>query len=130
MKKRSTQQKILILDVISSFGTFFTADDLFSEVSKKNDKIGIATVYRMLSELKRQDKIHTYICDRKTLYAMNKTNHCHFICNDCGKTDHISIEKIDFLKKDIPGKVCHFQIDIYGICGKCEAKKEKKQIMP
>jgi len=126
MQKRLTRQKKDIIDSIGSFETFFTADDLFDSVAKKNDDIGIATVYRFLNDERKNGRIHSYSCGRKTLYSRNRTNHCHFVCSVCGKTRHIDIEKIDFLKKDIPGKICHFQIDVYGVCDSCGEKVRRK----
>ena len=99
MQKRLTRQKKDIIDSIGSFETFFTADDLFDSVAKKNDDIGIATVYRFLNDERKNGRIHSYSCGRKTLYSRNRTNHCHFVCSVCGKTRHIDIEKIDFLKR-------------------------------
>lgn len=117
--RRTTKQKVMMEKAISGFETFFTAEELFSSM---NEEIGIATIYRFLNDEKKNGNLHSYLCERKTLYSKNKTNHCHFICSECNRITHIDIEKIDFLKKDIPGKMCHFQIDVYGVCNDCQKR--------
>lgn len=125
---RITRQMRLIDEHIKGFNAFFTADELFESVVKTEPHIGIATVYRYLNERKNDGMLHTYYCDRRRIYSINENSHCHFICSECGNTEHVKIEKIDFLKKGVEGKVCHFQIDIYGICKKCldDALHKKK----
>ncbi len=95
---------------------------LFEYVQKKHPKIGIATVYRFLKELREKGFIHSYVCNRKILYAKEKKSHCHFICEKCKKIEHFDLEKIDFIKKGVKGDICHFQLDVSGICETCRNK--------
>jgi len=118
-QSRNTKQKELMQNELKSFSSFFTAEDLYGKVKRKDGKIGIATVYRLLNELSKHEKLHPYLCERKTVYSTGKENHCHFICERCGKTNHIGIKNIDFAKRDIKGSICHMQIDIHGICNGC-----------
>ena len=126
MKKiRETKQKQILDLEINKISSFFTAEDLLGRIKKntkeKNRKsIGIATVYRFLKELKKNRKIHSYICARKTIYSRNKSSHCHFICEKCGKVEHIKVDSLDFINKKINGSICHFQIDVQGVCKDCK----------
>lgn len=117
--KRATPQKQLIMTEITTFSSFFNAEELYKTVSKKNPKIGIATVYRFLNGLTKNGEIHSFQCNRKTLYSNSKKNHCHFTCEKCGGKKHIDIKKLDFLNQQVDGEVCHFQIDVTGICKRC-----------
>lgn len=116
---RQTRQKQLIEQEIDSFGSFFNAKELYNRVSKKNSFIGIATIYRFLNNLVKKGEIHSFLCDRKTIYSNSKKNHCHFTCEKCGDVKHMDIKKLDFLKKQVDGDICHFQIDVSGKCEKC-----------
>jgi Fur family ferric uptake transcriptional regulator len=118
-QSRKTKQKGLIQSEISTFTSLFTADELFEKVKKKDNTIGIATVYRFLKDLRKKKELHSYICDRRMIYSREKNNHCHFICQKCDQITHFTIDKIDFLKTKIKGDVCHFQIDVHGICDNC-----------
>ncbi|MBN2065750.1 MAG: transcriptional repressor [Candidatus Thermoplasmatota archaeon] len=118
-KSRKTKQKTLIQSEMQKLSSFFTADELYEKIKKKDPKIGIATVYRLLKDARMKKEMHSYVCDRKMVYSREKNNHCHFICQKCKKTTHFNIEKIDFLQAKINGEICHFQIDVYGICDTC-----------
>ncbi len=116
---RSTKQKQMMEDELSSLSSFFTAEEFFKSIKKKNKNIGIATVYRFLNNYVHKDLLHSYQCDRRTLYSKEHNNHCHFFCQKCGKRIHFDIRSLDFMKKNIHGEICHFQIDVHGICLRC-----------
>lgn len=119
VQNRNTRQKKIIEEETGKFDSFFTADELFERVSKRDPNIGIATVYRYLKETGDDGGLHTYNCDRRAIYSINDDSHCHFRCTQCGTESHIHIKKIDFMQKGVKGRICHFQIDIYGICEDC-----------
>lgn len=119
---RQTKQKGIIEEEIRKFKTFFTAEDVHEKVRERDPRIGIATVYRYLNNYEGDDKLHHYICDRRKVYSFKSDNHCHFECTVCGRTSHFHIEKIDFLKRSINGSICHFQIDVSGVCDECQGK--------
>lgn len=119
---RNTRQKKLLNEEIKKLDPFFTADDLFKQASKKDSNLGIATVYRFLKDLVSKKRLYSYICDRRTLYSIQKNSHCHFICEKTGKIIHFDIENLDFLKhiKDkIPGTIKSIQLEIKGVCNGC-----------
>ena len=122
MVTRKTDQKNFIEEEIKNLRSFFDAEELYKKVSKKNKKIGIATVYRFLKKLTEEGKIHSYSCDRKIIYSSNVKNHCHFICENCGNIKHINLKRLDFIQNEIKEDICHFQIDVTGICEKCKTK--------
>ena len=122
---RQTQQRELLGKELSSLESFFTAEDLYNKV-RGNKYIGIATVYRFLRELKNRHMLHHYICNRRFIYSKDKSNHCHFTCQKCSKIIHLNIDSIDFLKKNVNGDICHFQIDVEGVCNDCRNKKKLK----
>ncbi|MBS3166478.1 transcriptional repressor [Candidatus Woesearchaeota archaeon] len=98
---RITKQKRILYQAMHKSTTLFNAEELYQHAFKK---IGLATIYRFL----------------KT--AEDAGNHIHFHCEKCGLITHITIKNADFLHEELPGKVCHFQIDITGICDDCLKK--------
>lgn len=114
-----TKQKQLLLTEMKRFNAFFSAEDLYGHVSKRDGSLGLATVYRFLKKLVDNGEIHSYVCDRRTVYSTSRRNHCHFRCEVCGVVKHITLDKVDFLKKQIKGSVCHFQLEVTGTCEKC-----------
>ncbi|MFA5857257.1 MAG: transcriptional repressor [Candidatus Pacearchaeota archaeon] len=121
-KSRNTNQKRIIEEIIYSRKEFFNAEEIFKLARKKDSNIGIATIYRFLKEMKDKNLLNSYICDRRTLYSLDKKSHCHFICEKTGKVIHFELDSIDFLKKvkeKIPGSITSFQLEIRGICEDC-----------
>jgi Fe2+ or Zn2+ uptake regulation protein len=116
---RQTMQKGMLRAEIGNKKSFFSAEDIYKKIKEKDSRLGIATVYRFLKGLRKNNKIHSYVCDRKTIYSFSEQNHCHFLCQKCGKTTHIRIDSIDFLRKNFRGSICHFQINVEGVCEKC-----------
>ncbi len=117
---RKTAQKNILDNELKGFNSFFSAEELFNKVKSK--KIGIATVYRFLNEAEKKHDVHSYLCNRKSLYSRNSHNHCHFICQNCDKMVHFSVDSIDPITKKIKGDICHFQIEVSGICQECNKK--------
>ncbi len=123
MEKRETRQKKAIELLIAKINTFFTAEDIYKKLKKDNLKIGIATVYRFLNELRKERIIHAFTCYRKKLYSKKGMSHSHFVCEICGEIKHIELDRIDFLKKFINEDLCHVQIELSGICSNCKNKR-------
>ena len=117
---RSTRQKELIENKLRRMKNLFTVEDLHSEIKKEDSKIGIATIYRFMKETATKKRIHSYECNRRKIYSFESNNHCHFICEKCGKIEHFNVSKLDFLKTSVKGDICHFQINVYGLCEKCK----------
>ena len=124
---RKTKQKELILNEINRFKTMFTADELYGMVKKNNSDISITTVYRLLKGLRTKKELHSYLCDRRIVYSKERNNHCHFSCQKCGKIKHFDVKTIDFLNEEIKGNICHFQIDVNGICEDCLKRTQLSQ---
>ncbi|MSR86127.1 hypothetical protein EXS74_01895 [Candidatus Woesearchaeota archaeon] len=122
---RQTKQKEMLEEELKKKTTFFTAEDFYQDIQKKKGKIGIATIYRFLNEKVKNHTVHSYSCNRRTLFSREKKTHSHFICEICKEQKHVNIKNIDFLKNEISGEICHFQLDVSGICEKC-LKNEKR----
>jgi Fe2+ or Zn2+ uptake regulation protein len=119
LRSRKTKQKELLEKELTNTSSFFTADDLFALIEKKDSSIGIATIYRFLKQKSELGELHSYRCGSKLLYSVEKRNHSHFICNQCGQTSHMDIKDIGTIRDSVKGEMCHFQLDVYGICERC-----------
>ena len=126
VKKRSTRQKQYIQKKLDEIDAFFNAEDLLEAAKKENKKIGIATIYRFLNELKKDNLIYSYRCNRRTVFSNQNKSHCHFICENTGKIIHFRIDSLDFLKNKIPGTIKSFQLEVKGTCNeKCKTCQKK-----
>jgi Fur family ferric uptake transcriptional regulator len=124
-KSRQTIQKLYLESLLNSVQGFFTAEEFYNSALKKSPHLGLATIYRFLNDKISNRQLHSYICDKKTVYSTGSNNHCHYICQTCGKKEHIKITDIGSIKKNIKGTICHFQIDVVGVCDGCLKKKSR-----
>ena len=121
-KSRNTKQKEKIQNEIAKIKDFFTSEDIYNNILKVNKDIGLATIYRFLNDLRKRKEVYTYTCNNKLLYSKDKRSHCHYTCEETGKTIHFDIDSLDFLKNKIPGSISSFQIEVKGKCKDCLKK--------
>ncbi len=124
-KSRKTKQKEILERELRNCKNFFNAEDLMKQTSKKGLSIGIATVYRFLRKKSKNSELHHYTCKGKRIYSIDKRIHSHFICKQCGRTNPFNMEDISAIRKSVKGEICHFQLDVYGICEQCKKQNEK-----
>jgi len=117
-----TKQKRLISEELTKFESFFSADDLYEKVIARRPGVGKATIYRYLAELREEHHLHSYLCDRRLVYSKNLNSHGHFTCQRCGRIIHFEVDSIDFLVNKFRGTLCHFLIDVSGVCDECSEK--------
>ncbi len=117
-----TRQKKIMSEELNRMKSFFDAYKLHKSVSKRDMKIGIATIYRFLNDLEHKGEIHSFICENRKVYSTNKTSHAIFRCEKCGDSKHMDVKDLGFIKGITDRHVCHFQIEINGLCIKCESK--------
>lgn len=119
---RMTNQKKALHESVQKFTSFFTASDLHAAVVKKDKRLGLATIYRYLNTLENTGALHSFLCNGKKIYSTGKTSHAHYKCEHCGKTQHLRIKNADFLADCIDEEICHFQLELTGVCSKCKKK--------
>jgi len=125
VKERLTRQKEIMEEEIKKLNGFFDAEELLKKSKIRDSKIGIATIYRFLKEQVKRNILHSYVCNRKTIYSVEKKSHCHFICEKTGKIIHFDLDNLNFLgeiRSKIPGEINSIQIEIKGVCNKCSGK--------
>ena len=118
--RRMTKQKKILYEEIKQLSSFFDAYELHARVMQKDRGVGLATIYRFLSMLENEGEIHSFMCANKKIYSNSKKSHAHFKCERCGKLKHIQIRNVDFLNESIDDDICHFQIELTGVCSECK----------
>ena len=117
--KRQTRQKIILQKELDRISSFFSAEEIHQKIADKHPNIGIATVYRFLKSQKMENRIYSYLCDRRQIYSKAKKSHCHYVCEKTGKVYHFEIDSLDFLKNKIPGSIVSFSLEVRGVCNDC-----------
>ncbi|KXS49130.1 Fur family transcriptional regulator, ferric uptake regulator [Halanaerobium congolense] len=125
--KLTKQREVILGTILGNKNWHFTAEDLFAAVKKKDQDIGMATIYRTL-ELMQNLKIinvHDFNEDSRIyeLYS-EESHHHHLICKKCGKLVEFSDQDIDYLESELEAKydfkVTEHKLRFYGYCRDCK----------
>ncbi len=122
-KLSDTRQKII--EVIKESKRHMTADDVYLALERKNETVGIATVYRNLNYLYD----HGYLSRLKDMelgyiYDYNLHKHYHMKCRVCHNVVDLEIQHQDALNQLVEKETGAISVthDILfeGICKKCQ----------
>ncbi|HAT39175.1 MAG TPA: ferric iron uptake transcriptional regulator [Polynucleobacter sp.] len=137
---KATGPRMKILDFFhQNGGTHFSAEDVFMALAKEDKEIGLATVYRVLTQFERaglllRSHFESTKWDSRAIYELNEgQHHDHLVCIDCGHVEEFVDEAIEKRQRDI-AKNLGFQLHehalaMYGHCQKknCFNKQAKKR---
>lgn len=87
-ERRSTWQKAAVKDALTKADVFISAQDLHKTLSEENQKVGLTTVYRALSELAETgeaDQLTTADGEMRFRVCHSPLHHHHLSCRKCGK---------------------------------------------
>jgi Fur family ferric uptake transcriptional regulator len=122
----STQPRRLILELFQQNAeAHMCAEDVYRKLQEKGESVGIATVYRVLSQFDAAGLLLRHQFDGTTsVYELNLgKHHDHLICNACGKVTEFVDEDIERLQQKVAEKL-GFSIDshLLYIFGHCNSK--------
>ena len=126
---RQTPERYIVLKYIYKINTHFDIDYLYSFINKK-EKISKATIYNNLEIFVKAKLIkQLQFNNNKILYekSLQKRQHDHLICNDCGKINEFCDPRIQNILSGIE-KTTNFQIEshslnVFGNCNKENCEK-------
>lgn len=122
---RSTRQRSIIIELLTSLDRFVSAQELHAELKQKGHAIGLSTVYRNLATMTSTGDIDVLLReDGEALYrACGPAHHHHLLCKSCGATNEITAELVEAWSHDI-AKAYGFTdvshtLEIVGVCRDC-----------
>ncbi|MDB3973047.1 ferric iron uptake transcriptional regulator [Gammaproteobacteria bacterium] len=123
-----THPRTKILDILQSNPDMhLSADEIHNKLVDHNESIGLATVYRVLTQLEVAGLIQkNQFSDNQSSYEIKKQHHDHLICTKCGKIIEFMNDDLETLQEKISDKY-QFRLDshvmtLFGVCkdGKCQ----------
>lgn len=129
VQQRNTWQKERVRTALSDARGFISAQDLHAALRAENTGIGLATVYRALSNLAASgDADQLQSPDGEAIYrACSSTgHHHHLICRSCGTTVEIAAHDVETWAQNTASANGFTQaehvVDIFGLCPACTAR--------
>ncbi len=124
-----TTPRLKILELLEQATTrHLSAEDIYKTFSELGEDIGLATVYRVLTQfeeaglVKRRNFEEGY-----SVFELNQgPHHDHLVCIKCGKVDEFVDETIEKRQRNVAEKASYQMTDhsliIYGVCSTCSKK--------
>lgn len=134
-KLKLTRQREMILDCFLQ-ADHITAEELHREMVRKNEYVGLATIYRTLNLLCEVGiGQQRYFGDNKTIYdnVSAKTHHDHLICDQCGKIIEFESQDIERLQEEMASrhgfKLNRHRLELYGQCADQDHCEDFKRLV-
>ena len=137
IQKRNTWQKDAVRHALGEATGFVSAQDLHLVLRNHGSSIGLATVYRVLTQFERaglliRSHFESSKGDSRAIYELNEgQHHDHLVCIDCGHVEEFVDEAIEKRQRDIAKnlgfKLQEHSLAMYGHCQKknCRNKQAK-----
>ena len=128
-----THSRCKILEIFqSSPDEHYTADKLKDMLADSGETIGLATIYRVLTQLEMADLIQkNNFDDNQSAYEIKKSHHDHLICTKCGNIIEFVNSDLENLQERI-SKEYNFSLEshvmtLFGSCNdeNCKHLKNK-----
>lgn len=122
---KATLPRLKILEVFHKGGQrHMTAEDVFRVLLEDRSEIGLATVYRVLTQFEQAGILtRSHFESGKAVYELNEgTHHDHLVCLDCGRVEEFYDPEIEKRQNDV-AKLKGFEIadhalSLYAKCTK------------
>jgi Fur family ferric uptake transcriptional regulator len=124
-----TVPRVKILQILENAKPqHISAEDVYQRLSSLGEDVGLATVYRVLTQFETAGLVHRHRFDGdQALFELNEgTHHDHIMCVKCGTIEEFVDEIIEERQKAIAERlgfdITDHTLYLYGICSKCRIK--------
>ncbi|HEY9864889.1 MAG TPA: Fur family transcriptional regulator [Candidatus Obscuribacterales bacterium] len=124
MKPRRTRSQDRILTQLKTLKRSVSAQDLYLELRKTNQTMGLATVYRSLDALKREGLIHVRtLTTGEAVYSCMQQDEHHLTCVECGRSiplDECPVHHLEIELQQLHNfKIYYHTLEFFGLCDRC-----------
>ena len=128
---KATLPRLKILEIFQKADQrHMTAEDVYRLLLADHSDIGLATVYRVLTQFEQAGLLSRNSFDNgKAVYELNQgEHHDHLVCLDCGKVIEFSDEVIEQRQRDIAKahniRLTNHSLYLYGHCANGDCKHD------
>lgn len=126
--KRNTWQREAVRAALDERTDFISAQNLHAQLKQAGSTIGLATVYRALTDLVSSHEADSLQSpEGEYLYraCTSEGHHHHLICRKCGHTQEIAAEEVEHWAQEVAKQHGFTQprhiVDIFGLCAHCSS---------
>ena len=131
---KATLPRLKILEIFQK-GTrrHMTAEDVFRVLLEEQSDVGLATVYRVLSQFKQAEILtRSHFESGKAVYELNEgQHHDHLVCLDCGRVEEFFDPQIEqrqnAVAKEKGFAIADHALSLYAHCIRGEACEHRSK---
>ena len=130
---KTTLPRLRVLSILeNSKIRHLSAEDVYKELLNNEDSIGLATVYRVLTQFEDAGLVirHHFEGERSVFELNDEDHHDHMICAQCGRVTEFFDEQIEYLQEKIAEEhgfsIQDHSLTLYGICKRCKNNHNPK----
>ena len=127
---KATMPRLKILSIMEKTEhRHMSADDVYDALRKAGEDVGLATVYRVLTQFEAAGLVsrHHFEGGHSVFELEQGQHHDHILCVKCGRVDEFIDQTIEKRQQAIAEKHGYSMTDhslyIYGICSECQKEK-------
>ena len=124
--KRNTWQRAAVRDALEAADAFVSALQLHERLRASGSGVGVATVYRALSDLAAEgdaDLMQSPEGDNVYRACRSAAHHHHLVCTSCGMTVEIEAQPVEQWAAGVATQYGFTQprhlVDVFGLCPAC-----------
>lgn len=121
---KATLPRLKILEIFQKNSVrHLSAEDVYRLLLSENLEIGLATVYRVLTQFEQAGILsRNYFETGKAVFELNEgSHHDHLVCIDCGRVEEFQDDEIEKRQHEIADRhgfeIVDHTLAIYGRCG-------------
>ncbi|MDY7540518.1 ferric iron uptake transcriptional regulator [Undibacterium sp. RTI2.1] len=131
---KATLPRLKILEIFQSSPVrHLTAEDVYKILLNENMDVGLATVYRVLTQFEQAGLLNrNHFETGKAIFELNEgSHHDHLVCLDCGLVEEFYDEQIEKQQHAVALErgftIAEHSLAMYGHCTKqnCEHRNRK-----
>ncbi len=123
---KKTEARIALIDLLEREDSPMDVLSIVSSLKSKGIRVDQATVYRILEVFTNKSLINRLeFGEGKYRYELQKDDHHHLICLNCGRIEDIEDKYMKKFESDIRGKkgflVESHSLEFFGLCKNCQS---------
>lgn len=129
-----TLPRVKILEILASgSGRHMSAEDIYKRLIEQGEEIGLATVYRVLTQFEQAQLVTRHHFEGGTsVFELNQgEHHDHIVCIDCGRVEEFMDCGIEARQLDVASKlgfeIAEHNLILYGRCRRKDCPNKKKR---
>lgn len=136
---RNTRQAAAVESALRAADGFRTAQELFAEVRRRGDRVGLTTVYRHLNLLADQgsaDVVHSAdgesqyrLCREPASGVQPAEHHHHVVCRQCGRSVEVVGPEVEAWADRVAAAAGYTDVshtlEVFGLCPEHSAPRRR-----